>query len=280
MNREFFWKIGGYDEGMFGWGGENLELSFRVWRCGGSMENHPCSHVGHIFRPFHPYHIPHDSHGINTARMAEVWMDEYKRFFYMHRADLREADIGDLADRHAIKDRLQCKSFKWFLENVYPHKFIMDEQSIAWGRLRAKDGSNTICIDHLQRDMAHKLTAYDLGEYPCHPFLGSSQYYTVSKIGEFRNEYMCGQVSSGRSEHSSGPVKITMAACDSKNTNQKWTLSPSGELRHNNTGLCLDMGEAKPGQEVSVETCDGSKRQIWMFDYYEQGKESWNPNIQ
>ena len=43
---------------------------------------------------------------------------------------------------------------------------------------------------------AHKLTAYDLGEYPCHPFLGSSQYYTVSKIGEFRNEYMCGQVSS------------------------------------------------------------------------------------
>ena len=47
------------------------------------MEIHPCSHVGHIFRPFHPYHIPHDSHGINTARMAEVWMDEFKRFFYM-----------------------------------------------------------------------------------------------------------------------------------------------------------------------------------------------------
>ena len=72
VNREFFWRIGGYDEGMFGWGGENLELSFRVWRCGGSMEIHPCSSVGHIFRPFHPYHIPHDSHGINTARMAEV----------------------------------------------------------------------------------------------------------------------------------------------------------------------------------------------------------------
>ena len=42
---------------------------------------------------------------------------------------------------------------------------------------------------------AHKLTGYDLGEYPCHPFLGSSQYYTVSKLGEFRNEYMCAEVS-------------------------------------------------------------------------------------
>ena len=29
MDRKFFWKIGGYDKGMVGWGGENLELSFR-----------------------------------------------------------------------------------------------------------------------------------------------------------------------------------------------------------------------------------------------------------
>ena len=49
------------------------------------MENVPCSHVGHIFRSWHPYFIPEDSHGINTARMAEVWMDDYKRLFYMHR---------------------------------------------------------------------------------------------------------------------------------------------------------------------------------------------------
>jgi len=29
-NREYFFKIGGYDDGMEVWGGENLELSFRV----------------------------------------------------------------------------------------------------------------------------------------------------------------------------------------------------------------------------------------------------------
>ena len=78
VNRKFFFDVGAYDAGMIGWGGENLELSFRVWMCGGRMETIPCSHVGHIFRATHPYFIPDDSHGKNTARMAEVWMEDYK----------------------------------------------------------------------------------------------------------------------------------------------------------------------------------------------------------
>lgn len=30
VNREFFFKVGAYDRGMYTWGGENLEMSFRV----------------------------------------------------------------------------------------------------------------------------------------------------------------------------------------------------------------------------------------------------------
>lgn len=30
MNREYFFDLGGYDPGMNIWGGENLEISFRV----------------------------------------------------------------------------------------------------------------------------------------------------------------------------------------------------------------------------------------------------------
>lgn len=86
---------------------------------------------------FYTAHIGNkDTHGINTARMVEVWMDSYKKLFYMHRSDLLSADIGDVTPRRELRQRLECKSFKWYLENVIPEKFIMTEHSKAYGRVK------------------------------------------------------------------------------------------------------------------------------------------------
>ena len=120
IERKYFFEIGSYDKGMEIWGGENLEISFRVWMCGGKLLIHPCSHVGHIFRDFQPYSNDKDTHGFNTLRTVLVWMDpEYQKNFFQSRSDLLNVEPGDLSSRFELKQKLNCSSFKWYLENVY-----------------------------------------------------------------------------------------------------------------------------------------------------------------
>ena len=73
-------QLGAYDEGMEVWGGENVEMSLRVWQCGGELLIIPCSRVGHVFRKVSPYSWPggvtHVLHH-NRLRTARVWLDEF-----------------------------------------------------------------------------------------------------------------------------------------------------------------------------------------------------------
>lgn len=138
INRKYFETLGSYDPGMEIWGGENLEISFKVWMCGGELVCTPCSHVGHIFRKRSPYKWPSNVNVVrkNTVRLAEVWLDEYKNYYY-ERLQNDLGNYGDVSERKALRERLQCKSFDWYLKNVFPEQFIPGE-SMYYGEIRSQ----------------------------------------------------------------------------------------------------------------------------------------------
>ena len=110
ISKEFFDRLGTYDDGFDIWGGENLELSFKTWMCGGTLEIVPCSHVGHIFRKRSPYKWRSGVNVLrrNSIRLAEVWLDDYKKYYY-DRIGHDLGDYGDVSGRKKLRNDLQVR---------------------------------------------------------------------------------------------------------------------------------------------------------------------------
>lgn len=154
IDRKFFMEeLGGYDEGFEIWNAENYELSFKLWLCADGVIVVPCSHVTHTFRRINPSRkLDYDYEGKNFKRLAEVWMEEFKEIVYnQNRVRYDKIDPGDLTKPLAVKARLTCKPFMYFLDKIAPEiyeNFPTDpnEQSFAAGRIKSMIEDDA-CID-------------------------------------------------------------------------------------------------------------------------------------
>ncbi|VDK27714.1 unnamed protein product [Gongylonema pulchrum] len=249
IDRAFFERIGTYDPGFDIWGGENLELSFKTWMCGGTLEIIPCSHVGHVFRKRSPYKWRSGVNVLrkNSVRLAEVWLDDYKKYYY-ERINNDLGDFGDVSDRKELRRKLQCKSFKWYLDNIYPELFIPGE-AVGKGEIRNQGAVTNDdllhCLDSEVGDDVQK----PVGAYPCHNSGGN----------QIRNQ---GGGAKNCLDWVHGQQRATVGLywCHKQGGNQYWMLSKDGEIRRDES--CIDYA----GADVMVYPCHGMKgNQEWRY---------------
>ncbi|XP_055872598.1 polypeptide N-acetylgalactosaminyltransferase 5-like isoform X2 [Biomphalaria glabrata] len=249
ISRKYFEKLGTYDPGMDIWGGENLELSFRVWMCGGSLEIVPCSHVGHIFRKRSPYKWRTGVNVVkkNSIRLAEVWMDEYKNYYY-ERFSYDLGEYGDVSARKELRKNLNCKNFEWYVKNVYPDLFVPGD-ALASGEIRSK--AKPMCIDSpADHHNYHK----PVNMWQCHN-QGGNQYWMLSKLGEIRRDEGCLDYSGGED--------VIIYPCHGQKGNQEWIYKEDNTLMHANTHKCAEV--SVDGKKLTMRSCTGIDRQIWFW---------------
>ncbi|XP_041775063.1 polypeptide N-acetylgalactosaminyltransferase 5 isoform X1 [Anopheles merus] len=259
IDRDYFYEIGSYDEGMDIWGGENLEMSFRIWQCGGILEISPCSHVGHVFRDKSPYTFPGGVANIvlkNAARVAEVWLDEWKEFYYQMSPGARKASAGDVSERRALRERLKCKSFRWYLENIYPES-QMPLDYYFLGEIRNVKTHN--CLDTMGRKSNEKI-----GSSYCHG-LGGNQVFAYTKRHQIMSDDNCLDASNAL-----GPVNLVR--CHGMGGNQEWIYDDEEKtIKHVNSGNCLTRASEDDPSTPLLRPCNYSEGQQWLM----QSKFKW-----
>lgn len=283
IDKGYFWEMGGYDDQMRIWGGENLEMSFRIWQCGGSVEIAPCSHVGHLFRKSSPYSFPGGVSDIlytNLARVAMVWMDEWGDFYFKYNPEAKRVrKVQNVTERAKIRAGLDCKGFEWYLDNVWPQHFFPKFDRF-FGRVKNLE-VNQCLIKPLGKGTLNQ----PMGTAKLNTCLEEEnliEMFVFTPEGAIMTDE---SVCLDASEKDSSDKKVRIMAC-SGFARQTWRyeekvsclLQPdlnlssyfyfqTKQIIHLPSNLCLDMAKSKKHEDgLIITSCTNSKSQKWILD--------------
>ncbi|XP_015443366.1 polypeptide N-acetylgalactosaminyltransferase 9 [Pteropus alecto] len=177
-------------------------------------------------------------------------------------------DFGDVSERLALRQRLKCRSFKWYLENVYPEMRTYND-TLTYGEVRNSKASG-YCLDQGAEDDDRAIL------YPCHGM--SSQLVRYSAEGllqlgplgstTFLPDSKC-LVDDGRAR------TPALKKCEdvTRPAQRLWDFAQSGPIVSRDTGRCLEVELSKDasfGLRLVLQRCSGQR---WTIrNWIERGR--------
>nr|XP_013805115.1 PREDICTED: polypeptide N-acetylgalactosaminyltransferase 11 isoform X2 [Apteryx mantelli mantelli] len=166
----------------------------------------------------------------------DIWGGEnleisFREQYFALRPELRTRNYGNITDRVELRKRLNCKSFKWYLDNIYP------EMQISGPNAKAQQ---PVFINRAQKrpKIIQRGRLYHLQTNKC-------------------------LVAQGHPSQKGGLVVVR--ECDYNDQNQIWVYNEDHELILNNL-LCLDVSETRSSDPPRLMKCHGSGgSQQWTF---------------
>lgn len=233
IRKDYFFEIGPYDERLLIWGAENLEMSFKIWLCGGRLLEVPCSRVGHVFRNFNTFRKHEnftDFISFNNKRVAEVWMEDFKEYVYQRNPNRYKIEVGDLTKAKQLKESLKCKPFHYFLDVVAPdlvEKYPPALKNFAYGTIQLLNTS--LCLDTFNRHINEPLGLYNCQSDLQFPSL--SQNFELSEYKDLRLRF---------SNTCLDGFQLNTANCHQQGGNQKFKYNTvSNDIFY--LKLCLNL---------------------------------------
>jgi len=245
--------IGGYDEHMLSAGGENLEQSLRVCLCGGEVmvaSGEPqVVRLRQSSKPETGHNLTLQSGdvAVSRARAVHAWFGDFAQKLdhfpiFSDRAKLETTSVlpwyGNISNVLAVKERLQCHPFAWFLRRFrafYENAGLIPEEVFM---LREERSMN--CLG-LEAPGSARLM-------PCEPATNHRLYWHPSNRHRRGAGLSCCSGlrvwNTDQCLENATSKQFKTGVCDvmgARGEHQHWVLTESGMLRQRDLCVAIDV---------------------------------------
>lgn len=222
IKKDSLLSLGFFHKHSNGVSDEAIELSFKVWMCGGKVITIPCSQA----KVRHSMHHEafDDANNLQTLknrkRIAEIWMDGYKSAFY-EMTNAEYSLTGNVAKQKQHRQLLNCKSFEWYIKTVATEmqsNFPFPPLSRASGAIQSISLPN-LCISAAPLQANKAITLNSCAKYKRQP--DRNQYFVYEFNHRIRSRWsnLCFEAITDNAITDSS-AKLALRQCQRKTHNQ------------------------------------------------------------